>query len=90
MSQKGGKATKWTDFVKKIAAEEGIPYGQAMKRASLRKKEMKKMSGGDDMNSSSSSSSSSSPIPSPEVMAENMSPDSQSGGKKESLENQKR
>lgn len=47
--RKGNKSlTSWVAFVKKVAREEKLPYGKAMKRASVRKNKGEKwMTGGD-------------------------------------------
>ena len=46
--RKGNKSlTSWVAFVKKVAREESLPYGKAMKRASVRKNKGEKwMTGG--------------------------------------------
>ena len=49
--RKGNKSlTSWVAFVKKVAREERLPYGKAMKRASVRKNKGEKwMTGGDEI-----------------------------------------
>lgn len=48
--RKGNKSlTSWVAFVKKVAREEKIPYGKAMKRAAVRKNKGEKwMTGGQE------------------------------------------